>query len=73
MLMESDAVTFHQIMKQCQKLPNIISDCIQLSLKEVQFDGKQGVLLIRLQHIKNYYSLVFSGFRQCNVIYSKKC
>lgn len=36
-------------------------------------DGKQGVPLMKLQHIKNYYSFVFSGFRQCNVIYSKKC
>lgn len=36
-------------------------------------DGKRGVPLMKLQHIKNYYSFVFSGFRQCNVIYSKKC
>lgn len=35
--------------------------------------GKQDVPLMKLQHIKNYYSFVFSGFRQCNVIYSKKC
>lgn len=35
--------------------------------------GKQDVPLMKLRHIKNYYSFIFSGFRQCNVIYSKKC
>lgn len=61
------------VTKPCQNLPNTLPHCVQPPLRHTGLDGKQGVPLMKLQHIKNYYSFVFSGFRQCNVIYSKKC
>lgn len=59
--------------KAVSELPNTLPHCVQPPQRHTGLDGKQGVPLMKLQHIKKYYSFVFSGFRQCNVIYSKKC